>query len=52
LEALGILLDADRNNSRGEAIISAANSPVTVRVIPPAEDLMIVNHVLRLMSRE
>ncbi len=50
LEALGIVLDADRNNSRGEAIISAANSPVTVRVIPPAEDLMIVNHVLRLMG--
>lgn len=50
LEALGIALDADRNNVRGEATISAANSPVTVRVIPPAEDLMMVNHVLRLMG--
>lgn len=49
-EVLGILLDADRNNVRGEAVISAANSPVTVRVIPPAEDLMIVNHVLRSMG--
>ncbi|HEV2135038.1 MAG TPA: acetate/propionate family kinase [Terracidiphilus sp.] len=50
LEALGILLDRDRNNVRGAATISAANSPVTVRVIPPAEDLIIVNHVLRLLN--
>lgn len=51
LEALGIVLDADRNNARGRATISAANSPVAVRVIPPAEDLMIVNHVLRLLRQ-
>ncbi|HEV2322612.1 MAG TPA: acetate/propionate family kinase [Terracidiphilus sp.] len=50
LETLGIVLDGDRNNARGEAMISAENSPVAVRVIPPAEDLIIVNHVLRLMS--
>jgi acetate kinase len=50
LEALGIVLDAKRNNVRGEAVISAENSPVTVRVIPPAEDLMIVNHVVRLLK--
>ncbi len=50
LGALGIVLDADRNNVRGEAIISAGNSPVKVHVIPPAEDLMIVNHVVRLME--
>ena len=52
LGALGIVLDAKRNNVRGEAVISAEGSPVTVRVIPPAEDLMIVNHVVRLMSHE
>lgn len=52
LEALGIVLDDQRNNVRGEAIISAERSPVTVRVIPPAEDLIIVNHVLRLMHQE
>lgn len=52
LEALGIVLNAHRNNARGQAIISAANSPVTVRAIPPEEDLMIVNHVLRLLSGE
>jgi acetate kinase len=50
LGALGIVLDPVRNNVRGEAVISAENSPVKVRVIPPAEDLMIVNHVLRLMT--
>ena len=50
LGALGIVLDAARNNVRGEAVISAEDSPVTVRVIPPAEDLMIVNHVVRLLT--
>jgi len=51
LEMLGIVLDAARNGSaRGEATISADDSPVTVRVIPPAEDLMIVNHVCRLLA--
>ncbi len=35
LGALGIVLDPKRNNVRGEAVISAENSPVTVRVIPP-----------------
>jgi acetate kinase len=50
LGALGIVLDPVRNNVRGEATISAENSPVTVRVIPPAEDLIIVNHVVRLLA--
>jgi acetate kinase len=50
LGALGIVLDKERNNVRGEATISAENSPVKVRVIPPAEDLIIVNHVVRLLA--
>lgn len=50
LEVLGIVLDEERNNVRGEATISTPGSPVTVRVIPPAEDLIIVNHVLRMMG--
>ncbi len=50
LGALGIVVDAKRNNVRGAATISAESSPVTVRVIPPAEDLMIVNHVVRLLA--
>ncbi|MGA9672771.1 MAG: acetate/propionate family kinase [Terracidiphilus sp.] len=51
LGALGIVLDPVRNNVRGEAVISAENSAVTVRVIPPAEDLIIVNHVVRLLGK-
>jgi acetate kinase len=51
LDALGIVVDAERNNVRGEAVISAANSRVTVRVIPPLEDLIIVNHVVRLLGK-
>jgi acetate kinase len=52
LGALGIVLDLERNKTRGPAVISADGSPVTVRVIPPAEDLMIVNHVVRLLGKE
>jgi len=52
LGALGVVLDPARNNVRGEAVISAQNSPVTVRVIPPAEDLIIVNHVVTLLAAE
>jgi acetate kinase len=51
LGALGITVDSVRNNVRGEATISAPESRVTVRVIPPAEDLMIVNHVVRLLAQ-
>jgi acetate kinase len=50
LGALGIKIDAEKNNVRGEATISAADSAVTVRVVPPAEDLIIVNHVVRLLG--
>jgi acetate kinase len=49
LGALGILIDPARNNVRGGTVISATNSPVTVRVIPAEEDVIIVNHVVRLM---
>jgi acetate kinase len=49
LSALGIVIDEKRNNVHDTAVISAENSPVTVRVIPPLEDLMIVNHVVRLL---
>lgn len=51
LGALGIVLDPERNNVRGAATISAENSPATVRVIPPLEDLIIVNHVVRLLGK-
>jgi acetate kinase len=51
LATLGIILDASRNNVQCAAVISADHSPVMVRVIPPAEDLMIVNHVVRLLAK-
>jgi acetate kinase len=50
LDALGIVVDAKRNNLRGVSEISVENSPVTVLVLPALEDLMIVNHVVRLMG--
>jgi len=52
LAGLGIVIDPARNNSRGAAVVSAENSPVTVRVIPPAEDLVIVNHVVRMLGSD
>jgi acetate kinase len=50
LGALGIAVDAKRNNAAGAVVISAENSPVTVRVLTALEDLMIVNHVVRLLG--
>lgn len=50
LGALGIAIDPTRNNSRGAKTISADHSSAIVRVIPPAEDLIIVNHVIRLLN--
>jgi acetate kinase len=51
LEGIGIAIDPVKNNCRGEAVVSKDSSPVTIRVIPPAEDLMIVNHVYRLLDK-
>ncbi len=50
LAPLGIVLDPARNSTRGAAVISSPDSTVTIRVIPPLEDLMIVNHVVRLLG--
>jgi acetate kinase len=52
LEHLGIIVDAKRNNVRGEAVISSEDSAVLVRAIPPAEDLLIVNHAYRLLNEK
>jgi acetate kinase len=52
LGALGVVIDPARNNVRGKAVISAEDSPVTVRVIPPAEDLIMVNHVVRMIAQD
>lgn len=50
LGTLGVKLDASRNGVQGAAVISADHSQVMVRVIAHAEDLMIVNHVVRLLG--
>ena len=50
LAPLGVELDPERNKVRDYATVSSASSRVVVRVIPPAEDLMIVLHVLRLLN--
>jgi acetate kinase len=51
LGGIGVIVDSERNKVRGMATISTENSPVKVRVIPPAEDLIIVNHVIRLLGK-
>jgi acetate kinase len=51
LACFGIKVDEKLNRgAKGDAKISAADSSVIVRVIPAEEDLMIVNHVCRLMD--
>jgi acetate kinase len=49
LAYLGIQLDAERNRA-GAPIISAPESPCTVRVIATDEDLMIARHTHRLLG--
>ncbi|MBN3490230.1 acetate kinase [Acholeplasma equirhinis] len=48
LEVLGIKLDLEKNNSRGEAEISSDDSKVKVWVIPTNEEVMIARDVIRL----
>jgi acetate kinase len=50
LEYLGIRLDPARNNA-GDDRISQDNSPVSVLVIKTNEELMLVRHASRLLSR-
>lgn len=52
LEALGILLDPARNAAHDPNRISADNSRVLVRTLAPAEDLIIVRHVLQMLALE
>ncbi len=51
LEFLGIKLDPERNNTRGEeAIISAADSQVTVCVVPTDEEVVIAKDTEMLLK--
>lgn len=52
LEFLGIKIDSEANNTRGEeAIISAPDSKVTVCVIPTDEELMIAKDTMALLQK-
>jgi len=52
LEPLGIVLDDAANGAaRGEARISAADSPIAVLVIPTNEELMIARDTARLVGK-
>ena len=52
LSCLGIKIDLDLNNTRGEEIkISTDDSSVLVYVVPTNEELMIARDTLRLMNR-
>ena len=51
LEFLGIRVDGHRN-ARHAAVISRDGSPVTVRVIPTDEDLMIARHTYGIISTQ
>jgi acetate kinase len=48
LEFLGLRLDRSRN-AKHAAVVSGEDSPVTVRVIPTDENLMIAHHTRRLV---
>ncbi len=50
LDALGLVLDPARNSAHDPTRISADHSPVTVRTLAPAEERIIVRHVLRLLA--
>lgn len=51
LRFMGVRLDTARNASHS-AVISADDSPVTVRVVPTDEDLVIARHTRRIVEEE
>ena len=50
MEFLGAKIDSERNNTRKEALISAADSKVKVCVIPTNEEIMIARDTLDLVT--
>lgn len=52
LKVLGIELDPELNQLRGERLISTPNSKVKVYIIPTNEEVMIAREVIRLSSLE
>lgn len=51
MEFLGMKLDAERNNVREEAKISADDSKVEIWVIPTNEELLIARDTMEIVSK-
>ena len=52
LEFMGVILDKDANNTRGEEkLISSADSKVKVYVVPTDEEMMIARETVRLINK-
>lgn len=52
LEVLGVIIDDEANNSRGEKEISAKDSKVKIWVIPTNEEVMIARDVISLQQKQ
>ena len=51
MEFLGIRLDAERNAANA-AVISAADSPATVRMMKTDEESIIARHTWKMLDKE
>jgi len=50
MEFMGVKLDPEKNKGKGEKVISADDSKVTVCVIPTNEEIMIARDTLDLVT--
>ncbi len=50
LESIGIILDKEKNDTRGRAVISADDSPVKILLLPTNEELMIARDTAEIVS--
>ena len=51
MDALGIILDPEKNETREQSVISADDSKVKVLLIPTNEELMIARDTLAIASK-
>ena len=53
LDSLGIVIDPEKNNTRGKEVdITAAGAKVRTLIIPTNEELAIANETLKLITAE
>ena len=52
LKTMGLVLDASRNDGRGERRISTDDSPISIWVIPTDEESLIARDTARLVTAE